>query len=191
MSMNENQSISVTVSEKKITKPKRLFKYLDQTKVNEMLERARNDNKRNYLILLTLVRTGLRNSELIHLKKKDIDIKEECIWVRQGKGYKDRLIPLDTVLGDLLMYHCADMTNEDVLFPLSDMQIRNITHKYQGSEDVHPHTFRHSFAVHCLRSGMNIRVLQRILGHNDLATTAMYLDLIAQDIKDEYRKVKW
>jgi len=71
------------------------------------------------------------------------------------------------------------------------MAIRNIVHKYQGEEDVHPHTLRHSFAVHCLKSGMNIRSLQKILGHSDLNTTAEYLDLIAQDVKDDYKRIQW
>lgn len=56
---------------------------------------------------------------------------------------------------------------------------------------VKPHTFRHSFAVHCLKQGMNLRSLQKILGHNDLATTAVYLDLIAKDIKEDYQKIQW
>ena len=69
--------------------------------------------------------------------------------------------------------------------------MRNITHRYQGELDVHPHTFRHSFAVHCLKSGVNIRALQKMLGHSDLNTTAVYLDLIGEDIKDDYKKVQW
>lgn len=64
---------------KHIRKPKLLPKYLEKSKIDEMLERARNDNKRNYLILLTLWRTGIRNSELINLKKRDIKVDELTI----------------------------------------------------------------------------------------------------------------
>jgi len=167
----------------------KLVKYLKKTQIDSILERARQDNKRNYLLLLTLWKTGMRNSELVNLKKKDI--KDDEIIIRRGKGNKPRMIPLDSHLGDLLTYHSADLTNEDLLFPLSTAQVRNITHKYQGVEDVHPHTFRHSFAVHCLLQGMNIRSLQIILGHSDLATTAVYLDLIGKDVKEDYQKVEW
>ncbi len=171
------------------TKPKKLMKYLDKTKVDEMLERARADNKRNYLIILILWRTGIRNSELINLKKKDI--KPDQITIRQGKGNRDRIVPIDASLYDLLNFYTSNKTLEDKLFPLSDMSIRNIVHKYEGDIDTHPHSLRHSFAVHCLKSGMNIRSLQKILGHSDLNTTAEYLDLIGDDIKDDYKKVEW
>ena len=176
---------------KKITrKPKLLPKYLEKTKIDEMLERARNDNKRYYLILLTLWRTGIRNSELINLKKRDI--KTDELTIRQGKGHKDRIVPLDNHLSDLLQYHTAKMPLDDKVFPLTSAQIRNISHRYQPKyEVVKPHTFRHSFAVHCLKSGMNLRSLQKILGHNDLATTAVYLDLIAKDLKEDYQKIQW
>ena len=169
-------------------KPDKLFKYLDKTKVNEMMERAQV-NKRDYLIILTLWRTGIRNSELRNLKKKDI--KRDEITIRQGKGNKDRIVPLDDFLYNLLNFYASNKTLEDYLFPLSDMAVRNITHKYEGSEKVNPHMLRHSFAVHYLKSGGNIRALQKILGHSDLNTTAVYLDLIADDIKEDYKKVQW
>ena len=73
------------IGKRKLTrKPKLLPKYLEKSKIDEMLEKARNDNKRNYLILLTLWRTGIRNSELINLKKRDIKVDE--LTIRQGKG---------------------------------------------------------------------------------------------------------
>jgi len=172
-------------------KPKKLMKYLGKTQIEIILDRARKDNRRNYLILLTLWKTGMRNSELISLKKRDIKLERGEIIIHQGKGKKDRMIPLDPSLGDLLAYHMGDMVLDDRLFPITSAQIRNITHKYQGEEDVHPHTFRHSFAVHCLLQGMNIRSLQKILGHSDLNTTAVYLDLIGKDIKEDYQKVEW
>jgi site-specific recombinase XerD len=182
------------LSKKPNTKPSRnpkiLPKYLEKTKIDEILERARNDNKRNYLILLVLWRTGIRNSELINLKKRDIKVDE--LTIRQGKGHKDRIVPLDQHLSDLLQYHTAKIPLDEKVFPLTSAQIRNITHRYQSNEEVvKPHTFRHSFAVHCLKQGMNLRSLQKILGHNDLATTAGYLDVIAKDIKEDYSKVQW
>ena len=82
----------------------------------------------------------------------------------------------------------------DLLFPIGGRQIRNIIKQYTPDElkkEIHPHTLRHSFAVHCLNSGMNVRALQKILGHSDLKTTAIYLDIVGKDIKDEFKKVIW
>jgi len=168
-------------------KPKKIVKYYDQKQINEVLERAHNE-QRDYLILLTFARTGMRCNELTNLKKKDIT---DVITIRQGKGNKDRIIPLNPVLKDLLTFYSASMNLDDILFPLCNAQIRNICHKYQGELDIHPHTFRHSFAVYCLRNGMNVRVLQKILGHDNLNTTAIYLDIVAEDIKEGYSKIPW
>ena len=172
-------------------KPKTLPKYLTKTKVEEVLETAKSDNKRNFLILNTLWRTGMRNSELVKLKKKDIDTEDKRIFIHQGKGKKDRWIPLENTLGDLLTFYSSDMIREDTIFPLTTAQIRNIAKRYRGDNHMTPHTLRHSFAVYCLKNGMNIRNLQLILGHSDLATTAIYLDLIGKDVMEDYLKIEW
>ena len=154
-----------------------------------ILEKVRADNTRNYLILVTLWRTGMRVSELTNITKRDVG--SDQITIRQGKGHKDRIVPADSGLIDLLTLHSASINLDDLLFPLSDVAVRNICHKYQGDENLHPHTLRHSFAIHCLKSGMNVRLLQKILGHTNLSTTAIYLDLIGEDIKDGYKKIQW
>lgn len=99
---------------------------------------------------------------------------------------------MDNHLSDLLQYHTAKIPLAEKIFPITTAQIRNIVHRYQPKDEVvKPHTFRHSFSVHCLKQGMNLRCLQKILGHTDLATTAVYLDLIAKDIKEDYLKIEW
>ena len=71
-------------------------------------------------------------------------------------------------------------------------QIQNIVHTYEtNGNNVHPHTLRHSFAVYCLKNGLNIRSLQKILGHSNLNTTAVYLDVVADDVKDDFKNVIW
>ncbi len=64
-------------------------------------------------------------------------------------------------------------------------------HKYQGNQYCKPHTFRHSYAVHCFKKGMNIGSLQKILEHTEPNTTAIYLDFLADDIIEDYQKVEW
>lgn len=71
--------------------------------------------------MLTLWKTGMRCDELTNLKKKDIT---DVIIIHQGKGNKDRIIPLDTTLGDLLKFYTSNMTSEDVIFPLTNAQVR-------------------------------------------------------------------
>jgi len=159
-----------------------------------MIDKARNEQKkhsqRNFIILMTLARTGMRVSDLVNLKKQDIT--RTNIIIRQGKGKKDRVVPLEKELSYLLGLFTDAMKPRDKVFTMSDRQVRNIVYKYAPEGmDVHPHTLRHSFAVHCLKEGMNIRSLQKILGHSNLNTTAVYLDVVGADIQEDFGKVTW
>ena len=172
------------------TKPKTLPKYITEVEVSLILDKAKKDRYRNYILLLTLWRTGMRNSDIIKLQKRDII--NDTIIVRDSKGHKDRVIPLERELSNLLGLYTDRMNPKDRLFPISDRQVRNIVYKYAPKDlDVHPHTFRHSFAVYCLKHGMNLRTLQKILGHSSLTTTQVYLDVVGEDVKDDFEKVVW
>ena len=172
------------------SRPKELPKYADKEVIEAVIDKANHDTekhgRRNHLILTVLWQTGLRAAEISNLRKKDI--QTDTIIVRGGKGGKDRVIPVKSETRNLLLIYSDQMRSDERLFPVSTRQIRNIVYKYS---DLHPHTFRHSFAVHCLQGGMNIRALQKILGHSGLNTTQVYLDLVGSDLKDEYQKVKW
>lgn len=159
-----------------------------------MLDKAKTESRkfsyRNYIILMTFARTGMRIEEVATLKKKDI--LNDTIIVRRGKGDKDRVIPLDSELGSLLGLYTDRLGPKDYVFPIKIRQIRNIVYKYAIADlDIHPHTYRHSFAVHCLLQGMNVRNLQKIMGHTNLETTAVYLDLTSDDTKKDFEKVDW
>jgi integrase/recombinase XerD len=166
-----------------------LPKYQEKESIETILNRAHGDDQRNYLMLRTLWETGIRVSELTHLCKKDI--KDDILMIRLGKGSKDRIVPVNRTLKDLLTYYSAQLTLEDKLFPISSVSVRNVCKKYQGEVKLHPHVFRHSFSVYYLKSGGNIKCLQKILGHNSLTTTSVYLDLIGDDVKDDYKKIQW
>jgi len=172
------------------SQPKQLPKYVSKEVIEMAIDKTNHDTgkhgRRNHIILMVLWQTGMRAEETTNLHKKDIQM--DTIIVRGGKGGKDPVIPIKSDLRNLLLLYSDQMKGDDILFPLSVRQIRNIVYKYS---DLHPHTFRHSFAVHCLKSGMNLRALQKILGHSGLNTTQVYLDLVGADLNDEYKKVNW
>lgn len=171
--------------------PKKLPKYLGKDAIDAVLERANRDNnkhgRRNYIMLLALWRTGMRVSDLVHLRKSDI--KEDTINIRDGKGAKGRIIPLSFDFRALLLTYADSMDKDAILFPLKCRQVNNIIKKYDPS--MHAHLFRHSFSYHYVKSGGSIRALQKILGHTDLATTSIYLDLVSADLVEDYAKIKW
>jgi len=171
--------------------PKKLPRTLTKNEIDTILDNVNHDNKqhsrRNYIMLLTLWRSGLRVSELIHLKKSDI--KEDNIIIHHGKGGKDRIIPIGSDLRNLLLTYGDRLQPENIIFAITRKQVNNVIQKY--APGIHAHTFRHSFAVHYLKGGGNLRSLQIILGHSSLMTTQIYLILSGVDVKEDYDKIIW
>ncbi len=175
--------------------PKKLPKYLKEREVRKLLEAPSREKLRDRLILRMLYRCGLRVSELTKLKIEDIDFGDATLMVRAGKGNKDRLIPVDHQTLDMIEFFIEDATSGYLILSernekLSTRQVERLVEDYgreAGIEQkVHPHMLRHSFAVHCLKSGMNLRTVQKMLGHSSLTTTQIYLDITGDDIKQDY-----
>ena len=142
--------------------------------------------ERKYRVLLTTIyATGLRASEALHLQWSDIDSRRKTIRVRQGKGHKDRYLMLSPKLLVLLRRYWKVAHPATWLFPgalpdrplsLECLQkaVQRARHSSGLSKRITAHTLRHSFATHLLESGTNIRVIQVLLGHGSLRTTARY-----------------
>ncbi len=174
---------------------RKLPKYLKEDEVRRLLNAPPRKKTRDRLILRILYRCGLRVSELTSLKIEDIDFDEQVLTVRGGKGDKDRIVPVDADTLDLIEFYKAGAEEGYLILSqrgdqLSSRQIERIVKKYADEADikknVYPHMLRHSFAVHCLKSGMNLRSVQKMLGHSSLTTTQIYLDLTGEDIKKDY-----
>jgi site-specific recombinase XerD len=138
-------------------------------------------------ILSTGYATGLRSSELTHLKLSDIDSQRMVIRVEQGKGMKDRLVMLSPRLLDILRSYWREFRPEYWLFPgPTDRPITSRTilsyckraaEAAQIEKPVTTHTLRHCFATHLLEAGANVRTIQVLLGHRCLSTTSRYTHL--------------
>jgi len=143
-------------------------------------------------LLMTLYGTGMRRSELAHLKVGDIDSQRMIIRVVAGKGSKDRDLPLSPTLLETLREYWRWRKPKLYMFPTRtlgrrlDQPISDKTVWIACSEAarqagitkrVTPHTLRHSWATHLLEAGTDLRTIQVLLGHGDLETTAQYLHL--------------
>ncbi len=142
-------------------------------------------------LLMMLYGTGMRRSELAHLKVGDIDSQRMIIRVVAGKGGKDRDLPLSPALLETLREYWRWRKPKLYLFPTRtlprlDQPISDKTVWIACSEAarragirkrVTPHTLRHSWATHLLEAGTDLRTIQVLLGHGDLETTAQYLHL--------------
>ena len=138
---------------------------------------------------------GLRVSEVVALKVSDIDSKRMIIRVEQGKGRKDRYVMLSPHLLELLRAWYKAARPQGWLFPglnpVRPMTTRQLTracyaaaHMAEIGKRVSPHTLRHSFATHLLEQNIDIRVIQVLLGHAKLDTTALYTRVATKTIRE-------
>jgi integrase/recombinase XerD len=170
-------------------KEKRLPEVLSKEEVSKLLNSA--ETRKSRLILSLLYSSGLRVSELVHLKPQDINFSENTGWVRGGKGSKDRMFILSNGLGNELQEYMKKRKDAKYLFshegPLTTRNVQKIVkHVRQRSEiqkRVTPHTLRHSFATHLLEAGTDIRMIQALLGHSSLNTTQLYTHISSDQIK--------
>lgn len=158
---------------------------------------------RNKAMLELLYATGLRISELLNLKLNDVDM-ENCVVRCLGKGNKERIVPIgEYVLFYLTKYleyrpKLSKNKRSEYLFlnslggKLSRFSffklIKRLLQEKNINADVSPHTLRHSFATHMLEYGADLRTIQELLGHSDIATTKIYTHISNNKIKEEYNK---
>ncbi len=186
-----------------IAKPRQWHKlpdFLDFEEVEKLISCDDGNSfvkKRDQLIMETLYATGMRVSELISVKLKDIDFKRGIIKVT-GKGSKQRIVPLyQSILAKLEYYlpirqeYFVKGSDEGYLFlnqhgkQLTRQHIWNIVKEkcmyYNIRKHVSPHTLRHSFATHMLSNGADLRTLQIFLGHSNISTTEIYTHVTDDD----------
>ncbi|MBK7498950.1 MAG: site-specific tyrosine recombinase XerD [Ignavibacteriales bacterium] len=195
----------------KITAPrisKKLPGVLDVNEVEKILSAPDANDKlglRDKAMLELFYACGTRVSELINIKVNDLFFEDEIIRVF-GKGSKERLIPVGSSavkwVGEYLKKSrpllMKKSKSENNLFlnsrgsKLSRMGIWKIIDRYvkqAGIEkDVHPHTFRHSFATHLLEGGADLRAVQEMLGHADISTTQIYTHIDRDYIKQVHKQ---
>lgn len=163
---------------------------LSQEEVARLIDSARNLMHR--AMLMTLYGTGVRRAELCQLRVDDIDSKRMVIRVRHGKGGRDRDVLLSNSLLETLREYWRWMKPKTYLFPgtvnnwradvpITTKIVWNAVNeariKAGIQKRVSPHTLRHSFATHMLEAGADLRTIQVLLGHAELADTAVYLHL--------------
>ncbi|MCC6484160.1 MAG: tyrosine recombinase XerC [Armatimonadetes bacterium] len=184
----------------------RLPKLLSQTEVSKMLdERPLTDPQqiRDAAMLELLYATGLRIGELVSLNVKDVQRGQELRVL--GKGGKERIVligsqsrqALDRYLSIARPALCSD-SSETALFVgargkrINERVARKVVEEaalgYTNLPHAGPHTLRHSFATHLLENGADLRTIQELLGHSDLATTQVYTHVSRDRMKEVYRK---
>ena len=183
--------------------PKKLPKVLTADEMNKIF--AQNLDLAQKVIVELLYGCGLRVSELVGIKPSDIDLNGKYLRCF-GKGAKERMVPLNKNAIDALKEYYPqreyiinkfNLPTKDLLlhengrnYTRQDVWkfIRNLGQKLHKS--ISPHTLRHSFATHLLENGADLRVVQELLGHSDVATTQLYTHISKKRLKEVYFGIK-
>jgi site-specific recombinase XerD len=159
-----------------------------------------SDNIRDYAIIQTFLQTGIRLSELVNLKLEDVDLEHRILTVRQGKGKKDRQIPLVDeaikALRNYLRYRNTELIVDDDTFFLAkngtSMNVSTVKYlvaKYVKKagirKKVSVHTLRHTFGAHKADKHMSLATLQELMGHKKKETTLKYIHLAKTNLRQE------
>lgn len=187
--------------------------YLEPDQVERLVAAA--SNLRDVLLLRIPWRTGVRVSELIGIKVSDIDFENRPILIKVQKMRKRdgkiverrRLVPIDQgtldIIKGYLKWRRRFPYKGDLLFPVTRQRVDQVYWKLArraGIREIgdpavsqhrkfHPHHLRHSFAIHCIKKGMRIERLQKILGHQSPTTTSVYLQYSVADLHEDYDRV--
>lgn len=183
-------------------KSKHLPTVLSLDEVNRMMasiDLSSNEGHRNRAMMEMLYGSGLRVSELVNLHLTQMYLDEHYMVIT-GKGSKQRLVPLSPVAEEWFGYWMTERAtwplkpeSKDFAFvnrygrPLTRAMVFTIVKRLCAqagiTKTVSPHTLRHSFATHLLQNGADIRVIQQLLGHEDLSTTEIYTHIDVQDLR--------
>ena len=168
------------------------------------LDMSKPESHRNRAIIEMLYGSGLRVSELVNLRLSDI-YRQEGFMRIIGKGSKQRLVPISPVADQWLQYWLEDRSKLDIKPEYGDIVFLNrygrqltramiftIIKTLARQADIHknisPHTLRHSFATHLLQNGADLRIIQQLLGHEDITTTEIYTHIEIQDLREAILK---
>lgn len=205
--------ISPADSLKTPARPNRLPKTLSHAEVEALLEQVKTGKnykhsvkealqQRDRAMVFLLYATGMRVSELVELKVRQVDTEEGLIRVK-GKGGKERVIPFAPIAGEYLIEYIQNGRLQlgdpsEALFcnhrgkaitrQAFWLLLKELAHLAEVPHTLSPHVLRHSFATHLLQSGINLRTLQGLLGHSDLSTTQIYTHINAEHLKETHRK---
>ena len=175
--------------------PRKLPVVLSVAEVSDILLAAPGPGLKYRAALSISYGGGLRAAEVCHLKIRDIDSDRMLIHVEQGKGRKDRKVMLSPGLLDLLRDYWREARPEGWLFPgkprINPISPRQLSRAFTAAKTVAGvnkpatlHTLRHSFATHLLEADTDVRVIQVLLGHAKLSTTAQYTHVATKTIRD-------
>ena len=168
------------------------------------IDMSKSESHRNRAIIEMLYGSGLRVSELVNLQLSNIYLQEGYMRIT-GKGNKQRLVPISPVATEWFQYWLQDRNLLDIKPEATDIAfvnrygrqltramiftiVKNLAAAADIRKNISPHTLRHSFATHLLQNGVDLRIIQQLLGHESISTTEIYTHVDIHDLRDAILK---
>jgi integrase/recombinase XerD len=171
--------------------------YLTKEEMYELINIIPKNKVRDKMMITFLWMTGVRVTELLNIRKKDIDFENkycEIMWLKKRKK-QVRSIPIPSLLIELLAIYCSNIKKDDLLFPITRQRVHKIIKYYLAktsiTKNIGPHSIRHSYAVHFYKQTKDLKNLQQILGHKYLSTTGIYGNMVSADVAEVVDKLEW
>ncbi len=175
--------------------------------IDEMIaqiDMSKKEGHRNRAIIEMLYGSGLRVSELVNLKLSDMYLTERYMRI-VGKGSKQRLVPISRESIEWFKYWLEDRSQLDIKPNVRDIAflnrygrqltramiftiVKNLASAAGIQKTISPHTLRHSFATHLLQNGADLRIIQQLLGHENISTTEIYTHMEIEDLREAILK---
>ncbi len=185
---------------------KKMPEVLTENELNTFLDSLPEErfiDLRNKAIFEFIYATGMRISEVVNLRIEDINLHDNLVRI-MGKGKKERIVPFNDYSKELVLRYLKRAREEfkiDIDFVFLNYRGKRISERsverilksvfkdiMKSNKNIYPHLLRHSFATHLLQRGANLRVIQELLGHSNLATTEKYTNLNYRDLLNTYKK---
>jgi len=188
--------------------PVKIVNTFTQEHITNLVNYCRTSNDsgyRNLAIILLLLDSGIRVSELVNIEIEDVNLAEGHIIIRKAKGNKQRFVPIGSLVQKALWRYINQYRPQPItervtrLFlsqygiPLTKSGIQQMLRRYGKRTGItgvrcSPHVFRHTFAKNYLLNGGDVFSLQKILGHSSLASVRIYLNLFLSDVKNQHKR---
>lgn len=164
-------------------------KYLldpEAEQLEALVARHLTSDPRNSLALLLALRTGARATELLDVRRADLNTYDQTVFIRGIKGSNDRELPLAEALFESLAHFASELRPQDRLFPIGYHRLRQVWDEYRPCAKKF-HSLRHTFAIRLYRKTKDLRLVQVALGHRNITNTMIYADYVYS--QQELRKL--
>lgn len=179
---------------KKLKENKNTYNALSYTELQRLNDYLNSDKitLKNKVMVYLLIDTGMRRSELVSIKVKNINFSNNTIYLDVTKSKRDRIVPFTNATSFLLKKYIDEYNLNNYLFNITPSGINSLFDRIQlklGFNKFHPHMLRHTLSTKLHKNGVSLMIIQKVMGHQDVSTTQRYIHFDLDDILNSYNNV--